>query len=349
MPGGVLEHPGRLGIEARENLRREWEKIHGGSENSGRVAVLWEGMKFHQMAMTNIDAQWIEAKKMGIHEAAALLNLPPHKLGAMEDSSVRANLEEQNADYAQRSLARWFNRLSEEFERKLLTTTEWMSDRYDFVWDLEQFLRGDFETTAKVADMLVKAEVMNRNEARRWLRLPPYAGGEKFGSPAINPQKNDEKPASGDEKGGSESESDADKAPIPNVRDAVRDALLASLTHVIEREYHALDRAAKGAKNFVEWVDTFYLSNGSPSLLESSLTTIAGKNVAAATVSGLKTDDLREKVMVYGLKRRRLLLEVCSHVTASELPGVVTPLIAGDPLDVARCLLETKEELCHVD
>lgn len=348
MPGGVLEHPGKLGLEARQNLRREWEQIHGGRHNAGRIAVLWEGMKFQQMAMTNIDAQWIDAKKLSIHEAAALLNLPPHKLGAMEDSSVRSNLEEQNADYAQRSLMRWFNRLAEEYRRKLLLETEWMSDEYEFVHDLDQFLRGDIDTTSTVVDRLIKAEVMNRNEGRRWFRLPPYPGGEKFGSPAINPQKDvqgtpnaEKEPESGEE-----SADNGGKPPMPNVRDAVSEALVSSLEHVIERENHALQRAAKGAKNFVEWLDSFYLDNGEPSLLSQSLTSIAGKNVAAATVVGVNVQDLTSKVTVYGMKRRRLLLEACSHVTAGELVGAVDALMVSDPAVVARQFLEDE---CHVD
>lgn len=337
IPGGVLEHPGRLPAEARENLRREWHQIHGGAENAGKIAVLWEGMKFTQMAMTNLDAQWIEAKRFSIYEAAALLNLPPHKLGAMEDSSVRANLEEQNADYAQRTLARWLNKFSEEFERKLLTNRERMSDEYDFVWDIDQFLRGDIDTMATVVDKLVKAEIMNRNEGRRWFRLPPYEGGEKFGSPAINPQREEsETPAKEPPEDDDEPAEDKEAS----VRTAVEDALLASLAHAIERENHALTRAAKGAKNFVGWLDSFYLPNGAPSLLEQSIETIAGKNVTAATVVGLNVADLRSNVSIYGLKRRKMLLEACSHVTADELRGAVTSLITSDPAVVARQLLE---------
>jgi HK97 family phage portal protein len=186
-PSGVLEHPAKLSPEAVANLRREWDAVHSGSNNSGKIAILWEAMKFNPISMTNIDAQWLDAKKLNRVDCASLLNLPAHKLNALEDSSVRSNLEEQNEVYKQMTLTRWSNRMNDEFKRKLLTVSEWQSDQFEFVFDFDAFLRADIDTLTQVGDRCVKAEIMNRNEARLLIRLPPYPDGEKFGSPAINP------------------------------------------------------------------------------------------------------------------------------------------------------------------
>jgi HK97 family phage portal protein len=70
-PSGVLKHKEKLSPEARANLREEWNAIHGGAQNSGKIAILQEAMEFQAMAMTNIDAQWLEAKKANVYEAAA--------------------------------------------------------------------------------------------------------------------------------------------------------------------------------------------------------------------------------------------------------------------------------------
>ena len=91
-PAGVLKHPGQLKPDARSNLRAEWDRIHAGVDNSGRIAILQEGMEFQALAMTNIDAQWIEAKKYNRIDAASLLNLPAYKLNSLEDSSSRAKI-----------------------------------------------------------------------------------------------------------------------------------------------------------------------------------------------------------------------------------------------------------------
>ena len=48
-PGGVLEHPGVLKDPAK--VRESWHSVYGGSRNSGKVAVLEEGMKYQQIGI----------------------------------------------------------------------------------------------------------------------------------------------------------------------------------------------------------------------------------------------------------------------------------------------------------
>ncbi len=180
VPGGVLEAPegtasNSIGKnpERREELRNEWNRVHRGPDRAGAIAILWEGITYKAMSQTNIDSQWIEAKKMSVLEAASLLNLPPHKLGAMEDTANRATLEEQNADYVNRTLNRHYNRADEEYRRKLLTDKEWRSDDYCFQHQSDAFLKGDIDTLTTVADRCVKATLMNPNVGRRMIGLPP--------------------------------------------------------------------------------------------------------------------------------------------------------------------------------
>lgn len=46
-PGGVLEHPGA--VKDPEKLRESWNKVYQGTRNSNKVAVLEEGMKYHEL------------------------------------------------------------------------------------------------------------------------------------------------------------------------------------------------------------------------------------------------------------------------------------------------------------
>ena len=43
-PGGVLEHPGVLKDPSK--LRESWHAVYGGTMNTGRIAVLEEGVKY---------------------------------------------------------------------------------------------------------------------------------------------------------------------------------------------------------------------------------------------------------------------------------------------------------------
>ena len=94
------------------------------------------------MSINNHDAQWIDSQKLSVDQVAAVFNLPPFKLGSMENSAVRANLEEQNKDYFQTSLSRWMNRFREESDYKLIGRQDYRSERRYFKWFPEKLLAG---------------------------------------------------------------------------------------------------------------------------------------------------------------------------------------------------------------
>lgn len=355
VPSGVLEAPPTaVGISrdkaARANLRNEWNEVHRGPDKAGAIAILWEGITYKQTSSTNIDSQWIEAKKLNRVDTASLLNLPAHKLNALEDSSVRSNLEEQNETYKQMTLTRWSNRMDEEFRRKLLMDSEWKSDRYRFVFDWDAFLRADIDTLTTVGDRCVKAEIMNRNEARRMLRLAPYPGGEKFGSPAINPQpKVDGNPEDGE--GDEKLPRTPVKGPIvPQNRlevvgNAHRELLFDRLLHFIEREQHNLKRAASRSKIFTKWLDDFYggdvLASDAEPKIVALCESVMGSSVRACCAAGLDARGIVVAVANYAKTRHAQLLEACSNVTKDELPAVIEKLVGDNQSLVAQGLLAT--------
>lgn len=342
VPSGVLEAPsGAVGIsknkEARKNLRDEWNAVHRGPDKAGAVAILWEGITYKQTSNSNQDAQWIEATEAEVYQAARLLNLPPHKLGALQDSSVRANIEEQNADYVLRSLSRWYNRYDEEYRRKLLTTKEHMSGEYQFKHDSAAFLRGDIDTISTVADRLVKAELANRNEGRAMLGMPPYEGGDRFGSPAINPQPGGKPRYQNDPNTPQKSPRAANEA-----QNAHRDLLLDRLMHFIDRENHNLTRASSNAKNFLEWLDDFYVGrDGNDPTIVALVESIMGSSIRASCSAGLDARGIAASIANYAKKRHSQLLEACSLVTKGELPATIEKFTnsAGDM--IAQGILAT--------
>jgi HK97 family phage portal protein len=336
-PSGVLEHPAKLSPEARRELRTDWNAIHSGPDNAGKIAILWEGMKFNATSMTNLEAEWIEAKKLDRVNAASLLNLPAHKLNALEDSSVRSNLEEQNETYKQMTLTRWSNRMDEEFRRKLLTDKEWKSDEYQFVFDWDAFMKADIDTLTTVADRLVKATIFNPNEGRRMLGYAPREGGEEYGSPAINP--NPKRPEDGKES------PDNGRPRGAKTENAHRDLLLDRLLHFIERESISLKQAATGAKNFVKWLDDFYggdvLSNGTQPMIVGLCEKVMGSSVRACLVAGLDARGITIAIANYAKQRHSQLLEACSAVTKDALPAAVEKLNGSDHALIAQGLLAT--------
>lgn len=74
-PSGVLEHPGTIKDPAR--VREAWMSQFGGSANSGKVAVLEEGMKYTPISISPEQAQFLETRKFQINEIARIFRVPP--------------------------------------------------------------------------------------------------------------------------------------------------------------------------------------------------------------------------------------------------------------------------------
>jgi len=257
-PSGVLEHPSKLSPEARDNLRTEWRRIHGGAANTGEVAILWEGMKYNTLSMSNEDAQWLEGMDLDREFVAGLFNLPPYKLGAMKNSAVRANLEEQNKDYLNASLGRWLNRFVEECERKLLSMRERRSKEHSFMWRTEAFLQGNTSQLMEAISKGVSSEVLTRNEGRERLGLNPI--DDPKADALQNPNTGSAKQASdgpappSTDDAMNEPEKKPDEAAMALARSLVR----SQVASMLEVEANRIERAAKTANNFVRSAGDFY-------------------------------------------------------------------------------------------
>lgn len=140
-PSGVLEHPGTIKDPSR--LRENWNSTFGGSANSGKVAVLEEGMKYTPISISPEQAQFLETRKFQIDEIARIFRVPPHMVGDLEKSSF-SNIEQQSLEFVKYTLDPWVIRWEQSLSRSLLNEDE--KRKYFFKFNLEGLLRGDYES-----------------------------------------------------------------------------------------------------------------------------------------------------------------------------------------------------------
>ena len=88
-PSGILEYPGT--IKNPEMIRKSWNNGFSGN-NSHKVAVLEEGMKYTPISIPPNEAQFLETRKFQINEIARIFRIPPHMVGDLEKSSF-SNIE----------------------------------------------------------------------------------------------------------------------------------------------------------------------------------------------------------------------------------------------------------------
>ncbi len=256
-PSGVLEHPSKLTPEARSQLRKEWNAIHQSVDNAGRIAILFEGMKFAPMSVSNADAEWLAAKKWDRREAAGLLNLPPFKLGAIE-AEIRANMEQQNRMYLQSGLARWLNKWIEELTRKFLRPREAETRSHYWHWKTAAFLRGDLKSRYEAYRIGRDGEWLSPNEVREFEDMSPRPGGDDWANPNTRSAGDG---SAGDGTAGKSMES-VESEPVesesmePN--DLTRRLFAAECLTLATVECSKIRKAAHGEPNFIEWLDSFY-------------------------------------------------------------------------------------------
>lgn len=139
-PGGVLEHPGKLGPAAYKNLRETIEERHGGIEKAMRLMILEEGMKYSQIGIPPEDAQFLETRKFQVNEIARMYRIPPHMVGDL-DRATFSNVEQQSIDFVIHTIRPWLVRWEQALSQRLLLARE--RERYFPEFLVEGLLRGD--------------------------------------------------------------------------------------------------------------------------------------------------------------------------------------------------------------
>lgn len=182
MPGGAIVHPMRQSKEAREQLRREWNEIHGGSKNTGKIAILHGGMDFKPFSMSNDDMQFLESRQFSVREIARWFRLPPHMLADLQDSSVRANIEQQAIEFIVYSLGPWLVRWQQTLNRKLLRRDERRVLYYEFL--LDALLRGDIASRYTAYSTARQWGWFSVNDIRRMENMNSIPGGDVYLQPS---------------------------------------------------------------------------------------------------------------------------------------------------------------------
>jgi HK97 family phage portal protein len=140
-PGGILEHPGVL--KDPEKLRKQWEEVYKGVGNSHKVAVLEEGMKYHEIGIPPEDAQFLQTRKFQINEICRIYRVPPHLIGDLEHATF-SNIEHQSIEFAVHTIRPWLVRWEQAINKCLLTPSE--RKKYFVKFTIDGLLRGDFKT-----------------------------------------------------------------------------------------------------------------------------------------------------------------------------------------------------------
>jgi len=178
-PGGVIEHPARLGDDVVERLSSSWADAHGG-DASGGVAILEEGATYKQVGMTSTDAQYLELRRFAVEEICRAFRVPPIFVGDY-GRATWGNSDAQGMQLVTYCLMPWLKRWEGEIRLKLIPSEKRKEMLAEFLVD--DLLRADTAARYEAYSKAIASRFMNPNEARARENLPPYADGDKFENP----------------------------------------------------------------------------------------------------------------------------------------------------------------------
>lgn len=174
-PGGILTAPGEIKADTAARMKAYWEANYTGS-NSGKIAVLGDGLKYEAMTVKAVDAQLIEQLKWTAEVVCSTYHVPPYKIGIGQQPTYN-NVQALNVEYYSQCL----QVLIEAIELCLdegLGIGEGIAingQTYGVEFDIENLLRMDGVTQMEMLDK--GKNYLTPDEGRGKLGLAPTPGG----------------------------------------------------------------------------------------------------------------------------------------------------------------------------
>jgi HK97 family phage portal protein len=179
-PGGVIRHPGKLSDRGAQNLRESWERVHKGSGNAHRVAVLEEGAEYQPFTIPMEDSQFLNTRKFEVIEMARWYNVPPHMLRDLERATF-SNIDEQGQEFVTYSLQPHLIAHGEEICRKLLTEEE--QEQYEVCHQTRCLEKADVAVRSHYYATGRQWGWLSANDVRQEEGMNPVEGGDVYLSP----------------------------------------------------------------------------------------------------------------------------------------------------------------------
>lgn len=162
-------------VTRKEQLRREWEKVHAGPSNAHRVAILDLSLKYVPIASNNRDAQFVESKEVSVRDIARFFGVPLYKL---QEGKQSYESNEQNAvEYVVSTLSPIVSQYEEEQTWKLLRPSERRAG-LEIRINLMAELRGDTKSRGSWFTMMRNIGVFSVNDILALEDLPDVEGGD---------------------------------------------------------------------------------------------------------------------------------------------------------------------------
>jgi HK97 family phage portal protein len=177
-PSGVLQTDRQLSEDAAKRLKKQWEEFQTGVQNTGRTAVLEDGLKWQQLQLTAVDLQFISQKQLSVQDVARFFGVPPRKL-MQPDTTRGSTIIQEDQSYVNETVAPDLDMA----EQKFVRTFDLDQEGLGMDMDESPLLRADPATRYNLGRIGKLSGLTTTNEFRGGERLPPVEGGDTIMEP----------------------------------------------------------------------------------------------------------------------------------------------------------------------
>lgn len=184
-PTGILSSTMPITEEQANKMFADWQAKLGGSENSGKVAVLGFGLKYEPLTQTAVDAQLLEQSAQTEIEICKCFGMPVALLNTTTGAPY-GNHEQLVQLYHDECLQTLIIGTETALDEGLGIDLPVNGTQYGTEFDIDDLYWMDTASRTKAAADSVGSGVLSPNEARlKYFGLGPVAGGD---SPMVQQQ-----------------------------------------------------------------------------------------------------------------------------------------------------------------
>lgn len=178
-PIGVLQTDAKLTPGAAERLKKNWEDFHSGIKNTGKTAVLEQGLKWSQLSLSSQDMEFIQSRNFQLQEVARVWRVPLHMVGELS-RSTNNNISQQSQDYVNLTITSHTTRI----EQRFASTFDLDEDDLEVELDKTKLLQADIVARMGVWQKAKVSGILTTNEIRTNEGYNPVPGGDQILEPA---------------------------------------------------------------------------------------------------------------------------------------------------------------------
>lgn len=303
---GLLMIPHTFSEAKIANTIQAWNTMQTGLNQSHKIALLQEGVKFQQLQIAPEAAQFLQTREHEIRATVAnITGVPPHMLGDSTRTSHNS-LEAEGQSYLDYCLQPWLKTWEQECEDKLLTQQQRDSDSHIIEFNREALIQMSFDSKVNGIYRQLEAGLITHNEGRALLNMP---GLGEDGNARYRPANWME---IGSEPQAVQPVTDQSPQPDTATTAALRQMIVDGVQRSCEFEQSkAIQTASKRPHDFLEAVEA---------LCESW---------AENTLPGLTDATARQAIARHAEQTRLALIEVAGHATAETLKAHVADMVTG--------------------